>query len=171
MRPELLVPKAIRRLRPAPGGRQAWTAGALVLALVSGCAKVPLVGGKPALELKVTATADCNSCGKPNGYPIYIRLLQVTDPSAMTGVSLAQLWDREDKVLAAALVAKSEQVIDPGTSKEFKIEKDDKAKSVIIVGNFCKSDGNCWYLIKPLKGGGLKLKLTADASCLRETKK
>lgn len=170
MRPELLVRKAIPRSRPASGGRIQSTTGALLLALAVtlGCAKVPIVGGKPALDLKVTATADCNSCGKPNGYPIYIRFLQVTDPSAMTGVSLAQLWDREDKVLGAALVAKSEQVVDPGTSKEIKIEKDPKAKSVIIVGNFCKSEGNCWYMIKPPKGG---LKLTADASCLRETKK
>ncbi len=147
----------------------------LALALAAlcplGCAKVPLVGGSPSIELAVTATADCNSCGRPTGYPIYLRVLQVTDPSAMTGVSLAQLWDREDKVLGAALVSRSEAVVDPGARKEFKVERDPKAKSAVIVGNFCKSEGDCWYLVRPLKGGGLKLKLTADASCLRVTKK
>lgn len=155
------MPKAIRVTAAA-------LAGAL---LVAGCAKVPLVGGKPTARLVMRATADCNSCGKPSGYPLTVRVLQVTDASALTGTSLAQVWDREDKLLGGAFVGKSEDVVDPGVRKEWKVELDPKTKAVVVVGNFCKTEGSCWYLAKPVKGGGVKLKLTLEAFCLRETRR
>jgi type VI secretion system VasD/TssJ family lipoprotein len=167
---ESLVREGIRghvRLRIARAGVAGLLAAALV---VCACAKVPIVGGKPSVKVAFTATPDCNSCGRPTGYPLTVRLLQVSDASAMTGVTLAQLWDREDKVMGAALIAKTDDVIDPGTRKEWKVETDSKARAVIVVGNFCRAEGTCWYLVKPLKGGGASLKVALEASCLRETR-
>ena len=163
---ELIVPKGIRSRRAL-----ALAAAAALLAVLAGCAKVPLVGGKPAAKLTLTATADCNSCDKGAGYPLTLRLLQVTDASALTGTTLVQLWDREDKLLGGAFVSKSEDVVDPGTRKEWKVELDSKTKAVVVVGNFCKAGGSCWYLVKPVKGGGVSLKLALEASCLREAKR
>ncbi len=162
MRFELLVPKALRLILAA--------AAAALLAACLGCAKIPLIGGKPAVSMRVTATQDCNSCGRPVGYPLTLRILQVTDATGMTGASLAQLWDHEDKLLGASLIAKSEEVLDPGSRKEWKVGADPKAKAVVVVGNFCKTEGNCWFLTKPMKGGSASLKLKADASCLREAR-
>lgn len=143
----------------------------LVLALsISGCAKVPVVGGKPQVTLRLTATARANSCGQDVGNSMAFRLVQVTDASGMTGASLAQFWDREDKVLGPAFLSKQDGVIDPGKTGEFKFERDEKAKAVIFVGSFCKPAGNCWYYTRPLSKGST-LKLTIDEFCIRESKK
>lgn len=139
-------------------------------ALAVGCAKVPVVGGKPQVTLRLAAVPKANSCGQDVGNSMTFRLVQVTDASGMTGASLAQFWDREDKVLGAAFLSRHDGVIDPGKAAEFKFERDEKAKAVVFVGSFCKPQGNCWYYTRPLSKGST-LKLTIDEFCLRESKK
>jgi type VI secretion system VasD/TssJ family lipoprotein len=136
---------------------------------LAACAKVPVVGGKPQLTVRLTAIANSNSCGKAAGYPLTYRVIQATDASALTGISLVQLWDREDKALGAAFLSKSEDVIDPGTKKEFKVERNPKAKFAVVVGNFCKAQGACWSVIQPLSKGST-IRLSVDANCFQEAK-
>lgn len=162
MRAESLFPKQVREfllLAAATG------------LLAAGCAKVPLVGGKPSISVRLIATANCNNCGKSNGYPLTFRVLQVTDPTLLTGTTLAQVWDHEDKLLGEGLVARNEDVIDPGTRKELKFERNAKAKAVVVEGNFCKTQGSCWYYVKPLKGGGATIQLGVEASCFGEARR
>ena len=137
---------------------------------LGGCAKVPVVGGKPEVTLKLTALPKANSCGKDAGNSMAFRVLQVTDASGLTGMSLTQLWDREDKVLGAAFVKKDEGFIDPGKAGEFKFERDPKAKAVVFVGSFCRPQGSCWYYSQPLSKGS-SLKLTIDEYCVTASKK
>src|SRR5262249_33673701 len=111
-----------------------------------------------------------NSCGKPAGLPLTVRVLQVTDASALGGLTLDRLWDHEDKVLGTALLAKNDLVVDPGTRKELLVERAALAKSAVVVGSFCKTEGSCWLVVKNLKGKGATIKLAADASCLRDLK-
>lgn len=140
----------------------------LVLVGLSACAKVPVVGGPPKAQIQVTAAANLNDCAKGAAAPLTYRIVQVTDASAMTGTTLGQVWGREDKLLAGAFVTKSQDSVDPGAKREIGVELDDKTKAVIVIGNFCKTDGSCWYHVAQRKGGGgLKVKLSADASCLR----
>lgn len=162
---------------PAPSPRLplarvtcALAALSLAAAALSGCAKVPVVGGKPQVTLRLAAVAKANSCGQDVGNSMAFRLVQVTDASGMTGASLAQFWDREDKVLGAAFLSKHDGVIDPGKTGEFKFERDEKAKAVVFVGSFCKPQGSCWYYTRPLSKGST-LRLTIDEFCLRESKK
>jgi type VI secretion system VasD/TssJ family lipoprotein len=146
-------------------------AGALACALASlvvGCSKVPFAGS-PALHVVLKAAADCNSCGKPSGYPLTYRVLQVTDASALTGTSLTQLWDKEEKLLGPALLKKSEAFIDPGQERELPLERQKTATAVVVVGNFCKSKGSCWYFVQPLSKGGT-IKLVAGANCFAAAK-
>ena len=140
-----------------------------VVALGS-CAKVPVVGGKPQISLRLSSTADANSCGRGTGNSLYFRVLQLSDATAVSSLSLAQLWDKEDKVLGAALVAKSEDVIDAASRREIKIERNPGAKAIVVVGNFCKTEGSCWRVIRPVSAG-TSLTLQVDASCLSEAKK
>ena len=143
-------------------------APALALAQVSGCAKAPLVG-KGTLRVVLTATADCNSCGKPSGYPLTYRVLQVTDASPLTGTSLTQVWDKEDKLLGPALLKKTESFIDPGQSKELPLQREKGVTTLVVVGNFCKTRGACWYFVQPLAQGGT-VRLTAGSSCFTAAK-
>ena len=139
-----------------------------VLPFATGCAKVPIVG-KSTLHVTLTAAADCNSCGKPAGYPLTYRVLQVTDAAVVNGMTLTQLWDKEEKLLGPALLDRKEAFIDPGQTRELPIEKKPGATAVIVVGNFCRAKGNCWYYAKSLSKGGT-VKLVAGTDCLSAAK-
>lgn len=139
---------------------------ALAIPLAS-CAKG---GGKKTLTLRLTSVPKANACGKATGNSLSFRLLQVTDASPLAGIPLDKAWDREDKVFGAALLSMKEGYIDPDTTLKIPYEFDPKTRAVIFVGAFCKPEGNCWYVVKPMTKSGT-LKLTIDESCVRETKK
>ena len=126
----------------------------LVAALTAsaGCAGKGLGGGT--LHVQIAAAANCNSCGKPSGYPLTYRVLQVTDASAINGLTLTQLWGKEPKLFAAALLASREDFVDPGQKKELAVTKEKGAVSMIVVGNFCSAKGTAWYVVQPLSSGG-----------------
>lgn len=145
----------------------------IVAAATTGCAAGGLLKSKPKLKLELRSTANLNNCGRTAAAPLRVRLLQVTDAAALAGAALTQVWGREETFLGGAFVARSEDAIDPASKKEVPaIELDPKARAVVVVGNFCKTQGSCWYHVQPRKGnGGISLDLTADASCLRPTKR
>jgi type VI secretion system VasD/TssJ family lipoprotein len=162
-------------MRPDPvPSRSSRALGACLIALalfsIASCAKVPLVGKTPTVSLTITSTADANSCGKGTGNSLYFRVLQVTDASSVTGLTLAQLWDKEEKVLGPALLSKKEDVIDAGSTRELKLDRAPTAKAIVVVGNFCNTDGACWRVIHPTSAGS-RLNLKVDASCLSEAKR
>ena len=146
-----------------------WRAGLLTLVLLASCAKVPIVGKSSDIDIKVTADANCNSCGNPNGNPLTLRVLQVTDPASLAGLSLVQLWDNEEARLGGGLVEKKEFTIEPGTEKVMTTPRQEKATAVVVVGNFCRTEGRCWYLARTLQqGGGISFQVRAGQSCLTE---
>jgi type VI secretion system VasD/TssJ family lipoprotein len=153
-------------------GLRGGTAVALALscAVLTGCSSLPFVGGKPSIKLTLEAAPLVNSCGRSSGLPLTVRVLQVSDASALSGATLDHLWDREEKVLGSALLSHADVVVDPGTRKETSIDRVAQAKTAVVVGNFCKAEGTCWYLIKPLKGKSTTIKLALDPACLHETK-
>lgn len=142
--------------------------GAALLAALTGCAKVPLVGGK-AISVDLQASDKCNNCGKATAQPLEFAVLQVTDPSAITGTTLGQIWGKEKSLFGDALLTRDAGFIDPGAKQAFSYEKNPKSKAAIVIGNFCKPDGACWYHLQPLSKGS-RIKLMAGASCLTVVK-
>lgn len=142
-------------------------AAACLLTLAPACAKVGLGGGAP--RLTVTATRDLNSCGSATGYPLTFRVLQVSDAGAITGMTLSQLWDKEQQLLGPALLDRREAFVDPGRSVTLALEKKPGVTAVIVVGNFCQSRDQCWYYAHPLSEGS-KIRLRAGADCLSAAK-
>jgi type VI secretion system VasD/TssJ family lipoprotein len=140
----------------------------LALAVMPGCAasKKLLKGG---LKVTLTAAPECNSCGKASGYPLQYRVLQVTDASVISGLSLTQLWDKEDKLLGKALLEKREAFIDPGKTSALSLERKPGATAMIVVGNFCRGSGTCWYHVQPFSQGG-SVKLLAGSDCFTVAK-
>lgn len=137
------------------------------LVALSGCAAVGLGGGP--LKVVMTATKDCNNCGRPTGYPLTFRVLQVTDASVISGMTLTQLWDKEEKLLGSALLDRREGFVDPGRSVTLPLERKPGATAVIVIGNFCQSRDICWYYAQSLSKGG-RIKLVAGADCLSVAK-
>jgi type VI secretion system VasD/TssJ family lipoprotein len=158
-----LQPLASRPVRAA-----AFLLAALIVVGSLSCAKG---GGKRTFTLQIATLPKANSCGKETGNSLSFRVVQVTDPTAIAGIPLANVWDREERVFGAAFVAKKEGYVDPGLAKKarFQYELDPKAKAVVFVGSFCKPEGDCWYVTKSL-ARGRTLRLTIDEFCARETK-
>jgi len=130
--------------------------------------------GKPVISVSFTAAPDLNSCGKSGSAPLTLHVFQVTDASALTseGVTLSRVWRHEPEALGQALIGSVlPQVLVVGQPAEIRLDRDPKARAVVVVGNFCKTKGSCWFIVKPLKGGGgARLDVTAAATCLSETK-
>ena len=157
-------------------GRLGLSLAALAVALaVSSCSLLPFMHGKPVIRVSLTATADLNSCGKSGSAPLTLRVFQVTDASVLTGerTTLSRLWRNEPEELGPAFIGPAlQQVLVVGQPAEIRLDRDPKARAVVVVGNFCKTQGSCWFIVRPLKGGGgAKLDVTAAATCLRETKR
>jgi type VI secretion system VasD/TssJ family lipoprotein len=142
---------------------------------VSSCSLLPFMRGKPVIKVSFTATADLNSCGKAGSAPLHLRVFQVTNASALTseGTVCSKVWKKEAEALGSTFIEPAEQqVLMVGQPLEIRLERDPKARAVVVVGNFCKPQGSCWFIVKPLKGGGgAKLFVTAGAACLSETKR
>ena len=157
------------------------SAGVLLLAvalLVPSCAKLPLVGSGPGITLRVTAGPQCNSCGKSRGYTLHFRILQVKDAAALAATKPEDVWDHEEALFGGALLKDAqgkaivEDMIDPGASKSISVPRIPKAAQLVFLGNFCKTQGSCWYLIKPLKGkGGASVDLFVDNLCVSERRR
>lgn len=126
-----------------------------------------LGGGGPRVTL--TTTPDLNSCGSTTGYPLTFRVLQVSDAGAITGMTLSQLWDKEQQLLGPALIERRESFVDPGRTVTLALEKKPGATALVVVGNFCQSRDQCWYHVHPLSEGS-RVRLQAGADCLTATK-
>jgi len=106
-------------------------------------------------------------------YPLSYKVIQVTDSRPIAGMKLERLWGHEQDLLRGVFVNVTPQVVvEPKAHKEEKpvtIEKTTKA--VIVLGNFCKTSGSCFYHVEPFDGKSLVIDLTADASCFVSNKR
>lgn len=138
--------------------------------LLAGCSAIGM--GKKSISLNLSASADLNNCGKPSPQPLEFAVIQVTDAKPIAGTSLVQVWGKEKALFGDALLTRDTGSIVPGAVKQpFAFQRNPKATAVIVIGNFCKPDGSCWYATQELSKGS-KLALEAGASCLtRVTKK
>ena len=145
-------------------------AALLTVALLAGCGAVGM--GKKSVALTISASAELNNCGKASPQPLEFAVIQVTDDKPIAGTSLVQVWGKEKALFGDALLTRDTGSIVPGAAKQpFAFQRNAKAKAVIVIGNFCKPDGSCWYATQDLSKGS-KLALEAGASCLaRVTKK
>jgi type VI secretion system VasD/TssJ family lipoprotein len=159
----------------AAAGRVGVALVVLAVALaVSSCSQLPFLRGKPVICVSFTAAADLNSCGKSGSAPLTLRVFQVTDASALTSerTTLSRVWNEPEELKPVLVGPVPQQVLVVGTPAEIRLDRDPKARAVVVVGNFCKTQGSCWFIVRPLKGGGgAKLDVTAAATCLQETKR
>lgn len=154
---------------PLLASRAARAAAMLALcAVLPGCSMIGM--GKKSVALNLEATDQCNTCGKSSAQPLEFAVLQVTDPSAITGTSLVQIWGKEKALFGDALLTRDAGTIVPSSKQPFVYERHAKAKAIVVIGNFCKPEGSCWYFTQPLAKGS-KLALKAEAFCLAKASK
>ena len=156
-------------------GRFGLALAVLAVALtVSSCSLLPFMRGKPVIRVSFTAAADLNSGCKSGSAPLTLRVFQVTDASALTSerTTLSRVWNEPEELKPVIVGPVPQQVLVVGQPAEIRLDRDTKARAVVVVGNFCKTQGSCWFVVRPFKGGGgAKLGVTAGATCLQETKR
>jgi len=167
MKLERLVRKAVR-LVPA-----VLVLGALGLSTGCGAMSKGAPSGK-LVSVRMTATSRLNNCGKAVPLVLHYRMVQVTDATPLAGMKLENIYDREAEMLGGAFVARGPDLtIEPGTSHtDAPVRLDARTKAVVVIGNFCKTQGSCFYFAKtlPLKmKKNLFLDLTADSACIGPT--
>jgi type VI secretion system VasD/TssJ family lipoprotein len=160
----------------AAAGRVGIALFVLAVALtVSSCSLLPFMHSKPMIRVSFTAAADLNSCGNAGSAPLHLRVFQVTNASVLSneGTVCSEVWKKEKEALGSVFIEPAESyVLAVGQPLEISLERNPKARAVVVVGNFCKPQGSRWFIVKPFKGGGgAKFGVTAGATSLSETKR
>ncbi|MFH1144468.1 MAG: type VI secretion system lipoprotein TssJ, partial [Candidatus Eisenbacteria bacterium] len=80
----------------------------------------------------------------------------------------ARLWEADEEELAKDLVYRRELFLNPGTEESCELPANAEARHLMVAGNFCKAEGDCWRWIAPLPEKGKNLKLRFGPTCILE---
>ena len=165
MKLERLVRKAVRL-----------AAVLAVLASLTGCAAMGKGTPKGRLvTLKLTASSNLNNCGRAVPLVLHYRMIQVTDAAPLAGMKLGLLYGHEQDMLGGALLwAGMDTAIEPGATRtDPPVQIDPRAKAVVVIGDFCKTQGSCFYFSQSIPENlkkNIVLDLTADSTCIGPTR-
>ncbi len=157
------------RLRPVLGV----IGGIGAAALIGGCAIFGGGGDKPeappgpkTVTLNLAAVDLLNSCDEGVGNALTLRVYQLSGDARISMSALGTLWGNENAELGKELVDKSELILEPGAKVPFEVHPTSGAQYLAVVGNFCKSEGNCWRWIRPLAEIPSKVTLNCSEHCI-----
>lgn len=169
--------RGLRAPRASGGGRLAGLV--LALALTSaGCgmfgggksAPVPTpTGAVPTGEhkkLRLVAQADLNNCGDGPSNALGVRVYQLVGDAAISGIPQVALWENDEPELGEELVDRQEFFLDPQQTLELELDLMANARFVAVVGNYCRTEGDCWRWIQPIDKLGGETTLTFGPTCM-----
>ncbi len=151
------------------------TAAVALAFAASGCAIFGGGGDKapPAPEpvvLTLAGVDNLNSCGEGVGNALGVRIYQLTGDGRISISTLASLWSNDTAELGDELVDKTELILEPGDKTPVTLNIKPTANVVAVVGNYCKSDGDCWRWFTPASEMKGKSQLTFGEYCIEEAK-
>jgi type VI secretion system protein VasD len=160
----------VRRLAPSVRGAlrvaQAALAAALIGALASCKSAPPPEPPKPVTAtLTIIGAADLNPNHEGRASPVYLRLYQLKDGSKFLTASFDDVTARSDQVLASALVAREERMVEPGATVTVNLEVPPETRLLGVVAEYADLADSQWRAASPEPAGGL-LTLFADHSLL-----
>lgn len=161
-----------------PRAGLAWAAalgGAFAVAgLIGGCGIFGGGGDKPEQPIgpeTITLTLEgaelLNSCDEGVGNALAVRVYQLSGDARISMSALGSLWGSEDAELGKDLVDKSELILEPGAKVPVKVHPTAGAQFLAVVGNYCKSEGDCWRWVRPLDEVRSKTTLSFGESCIQ----
>lgn len=145
---------------------QAAVAAGLIAALASCKSEPPQEPPKPvAATVTIVGASDLNPNHEGRASPVYLRLYQLKDGSKFLNASFDDVTTRSDQVLAAALVAREERMVEPGTTVTVNLEVPPETQLLGVVAEYSDIGNSQWRAASPAPPGGL-LTLFADHSLL-----
>jgi type VI secretion system protein VasD len=121
---------------------------------------------KPAVDkvvVTVAAGADINpdSAGRPS--PLVLRIYQLKSEAKFSEADFFDLFDKDSQVLGPDLISREELTLDPGETRELRIDVSDDAKAVGVLAAYRDLRNSQWRVVKPAPKKGLKNLLRKDA--------
>jgi len=115
--------------------------------------------------LRVTSVHNLNSPTKDRGHRLAYRLVQLKEMPPMAGVQFPSLWRHEKDVFPGLVLGEPEEGnLDPDTTVKLSVKRDKAATAFMLVGNYYKPQGSCWYYVQSFAQGS-SVTLTAGPSC------
>jgi type VI secretion system protein VasD len=161
----------VRRVAPTVRGAARVAQAALAAALIGALAACKSAPPPPEPPKPVTATvtiigaADLNPNREGRASPVYLRLYQLKDGSKFLNASFDDVTARSDSVLAAALVAREERMVEPGATVSVNLEVPPETRLLGVVVEYADLADSQWRAASPEPAGGL-LTLFQDHSLL-----
>jgi type VI secretion system protein VasD len=141
---------------------------ACLAATLSACKSTPPPQPPPqpvTATLTIIGAADLNPNHEGRASPVYLRLYQLKDGSKFLNASFDDVTVRSDQVLAAALVAREERMVEPGANVTLNLEVPPETRLLGVVAEYADLADSQWRAASPEPAGGL-LTLFQDHSLL-----
>ena len=148
----------------------------LVLVCLAGSSCSIFGGGGPApqsepLTVVLEGAEDLNTCGRDAANALAVRIYQLGASTAATAIPQARLWEADEEELAKDLVYRRELFLNPGTEQACELSGHAEAHYLMVAGNFCQTEGECWRWIGPMPEKDRKLTLRFGPTCIEQVGK
>ena len=83
-----------------------------------------------------------------------------------TAIPQARLWEADEEELAKDLVYRRELFLNPGAELPCELPPKAEARYLMVAGNYCMTEGECWRWIGPMPEKGKDFTLRFGPTCI-----
>lgn len=126
--------------------------------LLTACASEPPPPPPPkpiSAIVTISAAADVNPNRSGRASPIFLRIYQLKDDAKFLNGTFDDVTARSDSVLAAAVIARDERMVEPGATTDVTLEVPPETRLLGVVAEYSDLAGSQWRAASPAPQGGL----------------
>ena len=121
---------------------------------LASCGGKPILAPKPkvlTVDLLAAATVNPSSSGRPS--PVVVRVYELKAAAPFEAADFVSLFDKDQAVLGADVVARDEFVLSPGEAMAIKRDLNPDSKFIAVMGAFRDLERSKWRAVAPLLAG------------------
>lgn len=135
--------------------------------VLASCGSTPILAPKPkVLTVDVLAAANLNPSASGRPSPVVVRVYELKSAAPFEAADFVSLFDKDQAVLGADVVARDEFVLSPGESMAIKRDLTADSKFIAVMAAFRDLERAKWRAVVPLLAGkdnALSVRLEASA--------
>ena len=121
--------------------------------LLNACAGTPK---KEKLGLSINATTDVNPDMQGRPSPVILHIFELNSVEQFNGLDYVGLTQPSGAALGASLLAKKQEILQPGGSRELPLELDPQTTIIGLVAGYRDIDNATWRTSVPINQGKTK---------------
>jgi type VI secretion system protein VasD len=136
------------------GARRRFAAAGLSAVALAACGGKPILAPKPkvlTVDLLAAATVNPSSSGRPS--PVVVRVYELKAAAPFEAADFVSLFDKDQAVLGADVVARDEFVLSPGEAMAIKRDLNPDSKFIAVMAAFRDLERAKWRAVAPLLAG------------------